>query len=112
DKHRRINGAQLAGGGLRLGLVLGHVVLVEEHLPLEVVRLDEVAVHDADVADAGAYQDVGQDGAQRAAAAERDVAGEQPALARFANAVEAHLPAVAVEGNVGHAYSSGSRDAE
>ena len=55
-----------------LGRLLGHVGLVEEHLPLEVARLDEVAVDDADEADAGADQRVGQHGAQRPAAAERD----------------------------------------
>ena len=48
-----------------LGRLLGDVVLVEEDLPLQVARLDEVAVDDADVADAGADQGVGQHGAER-----------------------------------------------
>ena len=80
----RVDRPQLARGGLGLGQVVGDVVLVEEHLPLEVVRLDEVAVDDPDVADAGADQVVGQHGAERPAAAERDAAGQQPALARLA----------------------------
>ena len=90
--------AELARGGLGLGQVVGDVVLVEEDLPLEVVRLDEVAVDEPDVADAGADQGVGQHGAERPAAAERDAAGQQPALARLAEAGEADLAAVAVQG--------------
>ena len=91
---------QLARGGLGLGQVVGDVVLVEQHLPLEVVRLDEVAVDDADEADAGADQVVGQHGAERTAAAQRDAAVEQLLLARFADAGETHLPAVSFEGGV------------
>ena len=58
-----------------------------------------------------ADQGVGQHGAEGAAAAQGHPAVEQLALARFADAVEAHLPAVAFEGNVGHAsFSVGSLD--
>ena len=85
---RRVDGAELAGGGLGLGQVLGHVVLVEQHLPLQVAGLDEVAVDEAQMADAGADQGVGQHGAQGAAAAQGHVAVEQLALALLADAVK------------------------
>src|SRR5205823_3278589 len=89
---------ELAGGGLGLGQIGRDVALVEEHLALKVTRLDEVAVDEAQVADAGADEDVGQHGAQRAAAAQGDVGVAQALLPFFADAVKAHLPAVAFQG--------------
>ena len=46
---RAVDLPELPRGGLGLGQVVGDVVLVEEDLALEVVRLDEVAVDDPDV---------------------------------------------------------------
>ena len=74
-----------------LGRLSRDVLLVEEDLPLEVVGLDEVAVDDPEVADAGAGEVVGQHGPERAAAAERDPAVQQGALAGFAQGREADL---------------------
>ena len=91
-----------------LGRLRGDVVFVEEHLPLEIVRLDEVAVDEAQMADAGADQRVGQHGAQRTAADEGDAAVQQPPLAFFADAAESHLPAVAF-GDVRHDLASRHR---
>ena len=100
DVHAGIDRGQLAGGGFRLGQVLCHVVFVEEHLPLQVVRFDEVAIDQAQMADAGPHQRVGQHGAERSAAAQGDVAISELLLPGFAHAVEAHLPAVAIERHV------------
>jgi hypothetical protein len=98
DLDRAVDPAELARGGLGLGEVVGDVLLVEEDLPLEVVRLDEVAVDEPDVADPGADEVVRQHGAERPAAAEGDAAGHQPALARLAQPVEADLAAVTIQG--------------
>src|SRR5207248_961543 len=76
---------------------------VEEDLALEVVGLDKVAVDEAQVADAAADEGVGEHGAQRAAAAQRHVAVQEPALAVVADAVEAHLPAVALQRSLHYA---------
>src|SRR5437763_1938841 len=63
-----------------------------------VARLDEVAGHDAHPPDAGPPQAVGQHRAQGAAAAQRHPAGQQALLAGAADAREAHLPAVPLQG--------------
>src|SRR5205814_1179051 len=80
-----------------LGQVLGDVVLVEENLTLQVAGLDEVAVDQAQVADARADERVGQHGPQRSAAAQGDVTVQQPPLPLLPDAVEAHLAAVAFQ---------------
>src|SRR5439155_22369545 len=74
----------------------------------EVARLDEVAVDDAQKADAGPHQHVRQHRAQRPAAAQRHARGRQLLLPGLADAVEAHLPAVALEGRVRHQSASSS----
>ena len=58
------------------------------------------------MADTGPDQGVCQDSPQRPTAAQRHMTGQQPALAFFADAVKAHLPAVAVEVDVHHSLSS------
>ena len=94
DANRRVDGPELERGGLGLGHMARHVALVEENLALEVARLHEIAVDDADVPDAGPHQDVRQHRSQRAAAAQGDARAEQFPLALFAHAVETHLSAV------------------
>ncbi len=59
--------------------------------------LDEVAVDDPEVTHAGPGEVVGQHGPERTAAAERDPALQQGALAGFAQGGEADLAGVAVE---------------
>jgi len=95
DVNAGVDGAELASGGLGLGQVLGNVVLVEEDLALQVAGFDEVAIDQAQVADPGADKRVGQYGPQRPAAAESDVTVQEPPLTLLADAVEAHLTAVA-----------------
>ena len=72
-------------------------MLVEEHLALEVARFDEVAVHEAQMPHPGADERIGDHGAQRPAAAQGDVAVQKLALPGLGDAVEAHLPAVALQ---------------
>ena len=94
---RAVDRPELARGRLGLGQVLGDVVLVEKDLPLQVVGLDEVAVDDAERADAGPGEVVGQHGAERTAAAERDPALHECTLAGLAELRETDLPAVTIE---------------
>ena len=90
DRRSAVDLPELPRGGLGLGQVVGDVLLVEEDLALEVVGLDEVAVDDPEMADAGAGQVVGQHGPERPAAAERDPARHQ-ARAGLAEGGEADL---------------------
>ena len=102
---------QLPGAGLGLGEVFRHIVFVEEDLALQVVRLDEVAIDQPKMSDAGTDQDVGQNSAEGTAAAQRHMAGKQTALALHADAVEAHLPAVSFQRHV-HLYAAPLNDGE
>ena len=97
DLDRAVDQPQLPRGGLGLGQVVADVLLVEEDLPLEVVGLDEVAVDDPEVPDARADQVIGQHGPECTAAAERDPAFQQGALAGFAQGGKADLARVAIE---------------
>ena len=76
----------------RLGQHLGHVVLVVQQLPLQVVQLDKVAVDDAQVAHTRTRQVVGQHRARRADADDRDVRVQQPLLSGLADAGKDRLP--------------------
>jgi hypothetical protein len=57
-------------------------------LALKIRRLDEIAVDDADVADAGADQMIRENGAESAASNYGDAGGEQASLAGFTDAGE------------------------
>ena len=81
-------------------------MLIEQHLALEIMGLDEIAIDQAKMADAGPNQGIGQDGTQGPATTKCNMAIEQPALAFFAHAREAHLPAVAFESGVHYSPSS------
>src|SRR5262249_20740297 len=78
DVNAGVDGPEFAGGRLGLGQVLGDIVLVEEHLALQVADFDEVAIDQAQMAYAGPDERVGQHGAQRATAAEGDVTMQEP----------------------------------
>jgi len=68
DGNRRIDGAQLALGGVGLGENVEGVGLVEQYLSLQVRRLNEIAVDDFDIADAGANEKIGAGGSDSATA--------------------------------------------
>ena len=102
DGDLRVDAAQLAPRGLGLGQAVGDVLLVEEPLALQVVQLDEVAVDDAQMADAAPRQVVGDHRAGRAAADQHDGRVQQPALAGLAQVGEDDLAGVAGEVGGGH----------
>ena len=83
---------------------MGDVGFVEEGLAWEVGIVDEVAVDEAEAAEAGAGEDFGADGAEGAATEDGDAGGEESLLAGDAEAVETELAAVAFElvGREGH----------
>src|SRR5262249_18998904 len=89
------------------GQLLDDVALVEQDLPLQVARLDEVAVDDAQEADAGADHHIREHRTERPTAAQRHARRGQLLLPRLADAVETHLPAVAIQRRV-HQSSSPS----
>ena len=68
-------------GGFGLGQTGLGVGGVEEDLTLEIARFDQVAVEDGQAADPRTAQLVGDDAAQRAAADDGGVGGQQAALA-------------------------------
>ena len=67
----------------------------KQGLPLQVRRLDEIAVHDPQPADARAHQQIRQRRAQRAAAYNHGRGFEQALLARLADFAEKDLPGIA-----------------
>ena len=67
DANVRVDPMQPSGGGNRLGRLLGHVGLVEQHLSLKVCQLDDVAIGNAKRPDPGSHQLLGNHGSQRSA---------------------------------------------
>src|SRR5262249_33303795 len=88
---------ELAGGGLRFGQILGHIVLVEKYLALKIIRFDEIAIDEAKVAHAGPAQRIGEHGAERSAATQSHMALQEALLAFLADAEKTHLATVAIE---------------
>ena len=89
-----IDAAQFVGGGDGLGQPVGHVLLVVQHLALQVVELDEVAIDDPHEADAGANERFSHHRAQRPATAHQRPGRRQPPLPFFAQRREAGLAIV------------------
>ena len=83
-------------GGHRFGQPGLDVLLVEEHLPLQVVGFDEITVNDSDFAHPGPHQQAGDVGAQRAAADDDGAAAVKPGLAFLADARKHRLAGVSV----------------
>ena len=79
----------------RLGQAGGHVVLVVEHLPLQVVQLQEVAIDDPQLADAGPGQRVGDHRAERPAADDQRPRSQQLLLPRATERRKPHLAGIA-----------------
>ena len=72
------------------------VLLVEQHLTLEVRVLDVIAVDDPEEADPRASHYVGDDGPEGAAADQGDAARKEALLALLADAGEDNLPGVPI----------------
>ena len=81
------------GGGDGLGEFLGRVIFVEEQLALEIAEFDEVAIDDAEEADAGAGEELGGDGAEGAAADDQGAGAVKARLAFRADLGENFLAA-------------------
>jgi hypothetical protein len=84
-------------GSNGFGERVASVGFVEEALALKVRGFDEIAVNDAQAAQAGAHQKAGDDCAQGAAAHEDSAGGQKTSLSGFANASEKHLARVSFE---------------
>ena len=87
---RRRRSAATAFGSASCG-----VGFFEQGLPLQVRRLDEIAVHDPQLADARAHQQIRQRRPQRAATDDHGRGFEQALLARLADFAEENLPGIA-----------------
>src|SRR5262249_29621876 len=90
-------GSDLPCRGLSLGKIVGDIRFVEEYLALKIMRLDEIAVDDADHADAGARKVIGEYGSERSAATECHAAGQKRALPLFSELRKPDLRAVSIE---------------
>ena len=77
DRDLGVDGGDLAAGGLGLGQRGQGVGFIEQDLALQVRGLDEVAVDQREMADAGARQQRGRSRSRGAAAHHRDMAGGQ-----------------------------------
>jgi len=68
-----IDAAELAGGGLGLGQILGNILLIEEGLPLKVIQFDKIAVHNGYMPDPGPDDHLGLISSQSAATNKGDL---------------------------------------
>ncbi len=91
DGYGRIDRAKLALRGNGLGQNIEGVGFIEEGLTLQVRGLDEIAIDDSEVADAGANEQIGSGSADSAATDDGRPRGEQPLLPFRADPAEKHL---------------------
>ena len=71
DHDRGIYPTEFLGRGDRFGKLSGNVVFVEQDLPLQIARFEEVAIDDPHVADPGSHQGVGQHATEGSTAADQ-----------------------------------------
>jgi hypothetical protein len=91
-----IDFAQVIGSGDGLRQTLFGVTFREHRLPLEIGRLDEIAIHDAQVAHTRTRQRFSMGRTQRAATDNQYSCGKQPSLPFFANSTEENLSTVTI----------------
>jgi hypothetical protein len=91
-----VDAGEVAAGGFGFGEGGAGVVFVEEHLALEVGGLDEIAVDEGEMADAGAGEEAGGCCAGCADTDDGDVRMGEELLAGFAYAGKEDLAGVAV----------------
>ena len=87
----------LAGCGFSFGQIGCHIIFVEQDLTLKIVKLDKVAIHDANKSDSGTCQMIGQNGTERTTSTDCDARCADPFLTFFTKRAESHLPAVSFE---------------
>jgi hypothetical protein len=95
DADGAVDAGEVEAGGFGFGEVGVGVGLVEEDLALEVGGLDEVAVDEGEVADAGAGEQAGGGGSGGPDADDGDVGVGEEVLAALADAGEEDLAGVA-----------------
>ena len=102
---------EAAAGSFGLGQGFSGVLFGEEHLTLEVGGLDEVAVDDGEVADAGPREQTGGSGSGGSAADEGNVSGGELLLASDTDGRKKTLPGIAIAGCCGFRsrWSDGGR---
>lgn len=88
DGDTGIDGAELAFSGDGFGDGGSGVRFVEERLALEIGRLDKITVDDANFPHAGADEEIGRGGTDRAASDDYGAGGEESLLTFFTNASE------------------------
>jgi hypothetical protein len=102
DFNFRVDAAEFVGGGDSFWQTVGNVLLVVEYLALQVIKLDEIAIHDSHEANARANERFGNHRTERAAAADKRARSSQPLLATFAERGEAGLAIIPRWGGVIH----------
>ena len=95
DADGGVGGEELAAGGLGLGEGVSRVPFVEEDLALEIRGLNEVAIDEGEVADAGAGEERGGRGPGGADADDGDMGASEGQLAGLADAGKEDLAGVA-----------------
>ena len=105
DGNGGIDGFELALGGDGFGEGVAGVIFIEQGLALEIGGLDEIAIEDANAADAGADQEAGA-GCANGSAADDDGAGSEKALlALEAEACKKYLPGIFFLKKIVHDFS-------
>ena len=89
-----IEGPQFALGRHGLGERVAGVGFIEKSLALQVRRLDEIAIDDANAADAGTHEQIGRRRADRAAAHDDGTGRHQALLSLLAKTSEQDLPGI------------------
>ncbi len=88
--------------------MLAGILFIEEDLAVEISRIDQVAVGNAQAPDAAAGKLIGNGAAERAAADEQDMGVGQSLLAGRPDLRQQNLPVVAILPGVGaEHYNSG-----
>ncbi len=97
DVYLRIDPGDLAFRRLRFGDCIGNIPFVEQHLPLQVGELDEVAINDDQVPNPGPGQQVCSHGTERPAAKNERGGAEQFVLPLYSETGQKHLAVITVQ---------------
>ncbi len=101
-----IDALELPFGGHGLGKIFRRVRLIEEHLPLEVRRLDVVPVDNPQSADARARQGIGLGGPERAASDDHNLRAQELSLPLGSDGLKEDLAGVFFEVHDGSSQQS------
>jgi hypothetical protein len=96
DRHVTIDRAQPIGGRDCFGETLPRIGFIEEHLPLQIRQLDDIAIDDPQVSQPGPYELIGQGAPQRAAPDQHGTRVCQGILRRSADLREQNLSLISV----------------